>query len=496
MRMRAWFLVFVAVVVTAFVVSVGPMPADDSALSLQGALARALGRDVLVRDAQNNLENARSLLTRSKTYTPRMSVSSSTSSSSSGGLDPSSEISGTEYSSEYYSSGIDLPLPFGINVGLGGSAYTSTTNSSLRIGGGENYTYAGAASSISGSLPLPIFRNESALTNGARRAAELGLRQAELNLDETRRRVVSDTLGYFFGALSAQRQAEIALASQAENDELLRIAQEKFKLGKVPEIDVMEAQVAADSARASVRRQQSAAANALDTLKDYLGMPLEQEVRLAHEDRQEVAGELDETRLVEQALAQRVDLKQLALSIRAQELYVRQTEALARPGVSISGSYSRSGQGATISESLNNLLNPSWYVGLTGSFSLTRKEDRLAIQQARRALELAQTNQRLQRDAVRLEIRRLLREVQDAAANAQLLAETVKRAEESLQVQQVRYDHGLSRPIDVMQTSNRLEQTRQSYSAALIDYQLAMARLRLAVGEMPQTGMEQQARAQ
>jgi outer membrane protein TolC len=378
-----------------------------------------------------------------------------------------------------------------MSLNLGTSASSSTTNSSLRAGGGTNFTYAGAVANAGISLPVPLFRNEKVLTEGGRWSAELALRNAELGLEAARRNVIANTLTYFYNALNAQEQTKIAEESQREAEELLRITQEKLKLGKIAEIDAMESQVSADSARIAISRQQSAAATALDELKNFLGIPLDEELRVEQPVvENETLENLHETTLYERALAQRTDVKQDEIGIKMLELGVRQTEAQARPGVALSGGYSRSGQGVTISDSYNNLINPSWNIGLGTSLSLSPKADRASIDQARSSLRLARLNQSLHKDEIRLEIRRLLRETQNAAANAALLAETVKRAEENLRIRQVQFEHGLCRPIDVMQTERQLEETRMNYSFAAIDYRLAKARLDLAVGETPYHGSD------
>jgi len=251
----------------------------------------------------------------------------------------------------------------------------------------------------------------------------------------------------------------------------------------------MEARVSADSAKVSLRKAQTAAAAALDTLKSFLGLPLEQDLKLSHDATASAPPPLpDETLLIERAFAQRADLQKLALAVRLAELWVRQAEARSRPGVLLSGGYFRSGEAPTINDSFADLRNPSWQVGLSLTTSLAQKEDRASIRQARESLRLARMNEQLRRDEARLEIRRLLREVQDAEVNAALLAETVKRAEENLRIRQVQFEHGLVRPIDVMQTERQLNETRNQRLNALVDYQLARARLTLAVGEIPVLG--------
>jgi len=455
-------------------------------LSLTEALDMALARDVLVRDAQQALEAARAALVQAQAYTPRLIANSSASAASSAGLDPESEVTGTDYSSRSYQSSLDVPLPGGMNLGLFTSASTSTTNSALRTGGGMSFSYGGAAVGASLSQPLPLLRDERALTEGGRWQARIGLQSAELALEEARHRVISEAIARFLSAVRVQRQAEIAAASKREADELVRIAQEKLSRGKLAEIEVMEARVSAESAAVVSRKAQSAAAGALDELKNFLGLPLEQEVHPTYDEAAlQGPSDLGESLLIERALAQRSDLKQLALGIRSAELGVRQAEARARPAVFLSGGYSRSGQAESISESFQKLVNPSWSVGIATVASLTRREDRARTEQARSALRFARLGEQARRDEVRLEIRRLIRELQDAAANSALLAETVKMAEENLRIRQVQFDHGLVRSVDVTQSERQLSETRNQQLSAVIDYQLAAARLKLAVGEMP-----------
>jgi outer membrane protein len=483
--MRGLFVVAVLVVLGAAGIAAGEN-GPERVLTLRGAVQMALARDALVRDAQQSLGDARAELVRASAYTPTLRTGTRSSATTTTGLDPESAVSGTDYSSRSYYSALDFPIPGGTSLGLGLSASTSTTNSALRTGEEMEFTYARASVGADVTRPLGLLRDERVLTEGDRWAAEIDVRRAELALDEARRRVVADTLDHFFGALRAQRRAEIAEASHRESEELLRIAEAKFERGKLAEIEVMEAKVSAETARVAARSARSAAETALDELRNFLGMSLEEGVRLSHEDTA-VTGPpaLDEDALTERALSQRADLQQLALGVRLAELSARQVEAESRPGIYLQGGYSRSGEAETIGKSFRDLVNPSWYVGISATTSLTRKEDRAEIERARGALRVSQLDEQLARDGVRLEIRRLAREAEDAAANAIVLAETVEIAEENLRIRQVQFEHGLIRSIDVTQTERQLREARAQLLDAVIDQQLAAARLCLAAGETP-----------
>jgi outer membrane protein TolC len=89
---------------------------------------------------------------------------------------------------------------------------------------------------------------------------------------------------------------------------------------------------------------------------------------------------------------------------------------------------------------------------------------------------------------VRLEIRSLVRAVRNAADNAAILSDTVELAEENLGIRRVQLEHGLVAPIDVMRTERQLDAGRNQHLDAVIEEQLARARLSLAIGEMPELG--------
>lgn len=454
-------------------------------LTLDDSVARALARDELVKDAELALENARLSLVRAETDTPRMSVNSSARGSSDPGFDPQSVVSGTKSSSQSYGTSLSLPIS-GANLSLSSGASSSETNSALRSGGDETFSYASAYASLGLYAPLGIFRNERVLNEGDVWLAEMSVAGAELNLDDLRRRIVRDALRYFYSALRSQRSLEIARDSLDYNEQLLRIAEEKFRLGRVPEIQVMDARINADSARVSVRSQEAFAQNDLDALKDFLGIPLDTSLTLTHTDAPAAQQpELGEAQLVEIALNQRADVRRARISIQSSEVSLERTEAYTRPGVSFNASYSRSGGGDTIAQSFDSLRSPSWGVGLSTSISLNKKSDRASIESARKSLENTRASYELLEDDVRLQIRRLLRTVATSAANVDYLEESVARAEESLNIHRLRFERGLDTPLDVTSYEQQLERTRLNYSNALIDYQLALAELHLAIGETP-----------
>ncbi len=376
---------------------------ETAVFTPEQVVALALGRDALVRDAQQAVVDAQAALGLARAHIPQLRLDSGSSASSSAGLDPQSEISGTDFSSQYYNSTIAIPFGGGLDVGLSTTASTSTTNSTFRGGSGERYTFAGAGVGLNVSRPLPLLRNERVLTEGDRLGAELNLQQAELNLQIAQRQAASEAVARFFTALRAQRQVDITRATLQDAEELQRIAEQKLAYGKLAEVEVLKTKVSTSGARVAVRTAESGAATAFDALKDYLGMPLDGAAQAQYVDSEATTPDpLDEEALVAQALAERSDLQQFALGIDQAKLAVRQAEARSRPGIMLTGGYALSGQAPTISESWSQLMNPSWVVGVATALNLNRSEDRLLIEQARGHLQLTTLNEQLRRDSVRL----------------------------------------------------------------------------------------------
>jgi outer membrane protein TolC len=466
----------------------GEQPHNDSPviITLNEAISRALTRNAFILQKQQLVENARYKLVQAGLRTPQMIVASNASAASSAGLDPQSDITGTNYASQGYSVGVDMPFASGLDMGLQLADALNNTNSQIVGAGTSGYTFGNTAAGVTVSYPLGLFRDERVLREGARKEAELTLQRAELELESMRENAVATTLQDYFDAVRAQWQEQIVLATQADADELLRIAREKFKLGKIPEIDVLEAQVEANTALASVRNQQSMTASALDQLKSYLDIPFDTPLQLSEAPSITIVQPAtDESQLTNAALENRADLRQLALDVRSAQLAVQQAAAQGRPKVALTAGYGLTGEGTSLLNGFNQLVSPNWNIGLVTTMGLSNRENQSNTNQAKSLLRLAEIEEQAQQNAIALEIRRRLREIHDAQANATLFADNVTRAEENVHICQVQLAHGLVRPIDVMQIVHQLAETRQRHVDAVIDLQLAQAQLDLAIGTMP-----------
>jgi outer membrane protein TolC len=71
----------------------------------------------------------------------------------------------------------------------------------------------------------------------------------------------------------------------------------------------------------------------------------------------------------------------------------------------------------------------------------------------------------------------------EAAEIVQSQRKNIEAAEESLRIAEVRYEHGISTLLELMDTQLAVTQAKLNYLNALFNYEEAYARLRAIVGE-------------
>lgn len=104
------------------------------------------------------------------------------------------------------------------------------------------------------------------------------------------------------------------------------------------------------------------------------------------------------------------------------------------------------------------------------------------IREQRAALAAAQERFRLLDLQVRLEVEIALLDVQSLCERAAAIRKSIVQAQESLRIEQQKYDHGKGAIVDVLDAQSALLQSETTYYRVLAEYHTALARLNLAMG--------------
>ena len=132
----------------------------------------------------------------------------------------------------------------------------------------------------------------------------------------------------------------------------------------------------------------------------------------------------------------------------------------------------------------DDFWNPSFNVGLQLNWNLFSGFQRSArVQQA----EIERRRAELQRDrlrrAVKLEVRKAIRDLEDARERIESQKANVRRAELNYEHVSKRVSEGVATQLELREASEQLDQSRLNYLQAVHDYLVARTDLETALGQ-------------
>jgi len=270
----------------------------------------------------------------------------------------------------------------------------------------------------------------------------------------------------------------------------LRDSENMMKAGLATKNDVLKIQVQLNNARL----QQIDAANdvqvAVMNLNNVMGRPVELDVQPASVPGQGseadtiLAGLAPEpaAELTEQALRLRHDVQAMETRVEAAQASVKGAQGNLWPQLFLSANYYYSQPNARY-QPPQSVWKDSWDVGVTLQFDLwnwglTSYE----TDQAKATLAQNQTVLEQLKENVTLEIRRQTMSLQRSREKVQVAQLGVDQAEENLRTASDKYKNGVATSTDLLDANVSLLQARTSRTGALVEHELAVARLKRALG--------------
>jgi outer membrane protein TolC len=310
---------------------------------------------------------------------------------------------------------------------------------------------------------------------------------ALLDLQAVVNNALLDVRTRFYDVLLAREQIDV----QEQNVNLLReqlqTARNRFEAGSVSNFDVLRAEVAVANAQAPLIRARNQYRIAIDVLRQTLGFinpSLDNVTKVP-----EFVGTLDFTPIpydlqasIRTALSSRPELQSLSKFEEAFEVGVDLQKSGYRPDLAVVGGYQfrKAGNSDRFSDSVDG-----WTVGLQSSWAVfDGRATRGRVAQARSQLEQARLTTAEQTLAVEVEVRRAISSLQEGAELAEAAQKVVEQAEEALRLADARYAAGSATQLDVLETRVALTEARTNQIEANYRYNVALATLRRAVGDV------------
>jgi outer membrane protein len=194
------------------------------------------------------------------------------------------------------------------------------------------------------------------------------------------------------------------------------------------------------------------------------------------------------TAVMDDALLQRTEVRQLELmeGLRRAEMRAEQAEYL--PRISVFGTYSINAQQSGDPVFFGASDRQRAYgrqVGVQVSLPLFSGMQRPArVSQRRIAVEQVRTQQQLVRDQVLHHVRTVLEQVQEAEQRAVAQRFGVQQARRGFDIATAQYREGISSALELTDAEVALRQSEFNYAEAVYDYLVARARLDEATGNI------------
>jgi outer membrane protein TolC len=450
-------------------------PGDTVAISLEGAVTRALSESDEIRLARGEvgLAAAQVRTTRAQAL-PQLSAN----------------LAYTRTFASPFGGGGGISLPDSLrfepdstaplaqrvsylerNAPAAGLAGLGSLFSGLPFGQENTYT-----ATLSGSQTL----FSGGRTGAALRIARSYRSAAELTLVEREAEIVLQVRTAYTRAQLAEELAGIARAALEQAEAFLAQERLRQRAGESSDLEVLRAQVSRDNLRPQLVAAENAAQLARLELKRLLNIPAGQPVRLTSplDAPERVAAETDAVL----ATARRASVAAAERQVAIRDEAIRIARGAFLPSVSVQAHYGRQlqpteifGFGETWRGDAAATLNVSVPIFNGGQRNAELQTARLEAERAR--LQLSQL-----REGVQVEYEQARGEAERARTAIAARETTVQAAQRVYDLTVLRYQRGLATQLEVSQARLELLQARSNLAQATADLRIAAARVERAAG--------------
>jgi outer membrane protein len=299
-------------------------------------------------------------------------------------------------------------------------------------------------------------------------------------LERTDQEIIFRVVDSYYGVLLARKQLEVAEQSMKTAQAILDRSKDRFESGVVVESDLLSARVRLAARKQELIRAQNNLALARAQLSTSMGVSAENEFDPAEAlaERNLPATTLEE--IEKKAVDMRPDLKR----IRSEEAAQQQTVSIAKssfgPRVNAFAGWEADNPTFLAGGGGND-----WLAGIEVQLDLFEGgAKRARLSHARAIQEKVAATKEMATDATRLEVRRAYYDLDSARQQVEVARTTIAESQESLRINQNRYDSGLSTITDLLAAEEAARRSQTDYWEALYRYHTGYANLELVSGTL------------
>jgi outer membrane protein len=299
-------------------------------------------------------------------------------------------------------------------------------------------------------------------------------------LDRTDQEIVFRVISSYYDVLLAAKQLEVAGQSARTAQSILDHSQARFDSGLVVESDLLTAKVRMAARQQELIRARNNLEMTRAQLNTVMGSPTESPVQLTEELAERSLPNLVLQDMEQQALTSRPDVKRIISEEAAQRQSVSIAKSSFGPRVNAFAGWEMDNPTLLGGGGGNN-----WLGGIEVQFDLFQGGAKRAELSRERALQEKVTAlKQAANDGVRLEVRRAYYDVDASRQQIEVARAAVTQANESLRINQDRYDGGLTTITDLLGAEEAARRSQTDYWEAVYRFHTSYANLELASGTL------------
>lgn len=330
------------------------------------------------------------------------------------------------------------------------------------------------------SLQQPLF-TWGKLYNSYKQA-KLNLQAAKQGLKSEKHKLDLEVTKAFYGVILAREFVKVSEKAVAQVEKHVKTAKDLLEAGAATDYDVLRASVQLANVRSQLIKAKNSLRLAKESFKITLGLELKTEVNVEGKlEYNQKSFQLEE--LLNMAMENRPDLRQLELQVLAGDKLVSVAKAGNKPNLVFMSNYDANFS-TSYEEGIDRDWKRTWNVTLAVDIPIfDGLATRARVKQAKSGLNQVKLGKAQLEDGINLEVKSAYLSLQEAQALIDAQKETVQQAEESLRIANLQHENGMITTVELTDAELALTQARVNRLQALYDYTVAIARLEKAIGK-------------
>jgi outer membrane protein TolC len=320
-----------------------------------------------------------------------------------------------------------------------------------------------------------------ALAKGTLRYDQLALRQQVMT-------VINNVKSAYYNLIYDRENVEVEKEAVKLADELATEDKQKAQLGAMTPLDAASAEAQAAASRSDLLTARLTLVSQENTFKQMLALNLREWVNVTPVPSEQLVAIPENPNLIEswqKAFELRPDLQQAKVSLEKQKITIKYNYNQLFPELDLQGSYQHNGTGYTAGDDFRLIQSGAtrtYYYGASLTVPLDNIGARANYKSAKATRDQLILEFKKTENAAIVAIQNDVATVQSDFLKIDTSRAARAYAEQALQAEQTKLDHGKSTTLLVLQAQQTLTQDRSAEIRALADYNIAVEQLALDEG--------------